>query len=108
MATKGETTYQRKLIEKMNDRFPGCFIVKNDPSENQGVPDLLILFKKTWAMLEVKVSAKAKRQPNQDYYVEKFGKMSFAAVIHPGNEEKVLSDLQSALGTTRKARLPKS
>lgn len=85
--------------------FPGCFILKNDPSENQGIPDILILYQDQWAMLEVKISGSACEQPNQDYYVELFDDMSFAAFIHPGNEEQVLYDLQQSFGVARQARI---
>lgn len=96
-----ETTYQRKLIQKLRLMFPGCHVIKLDPSRNQGIPDVLILFRNLWAMLEVKFSATASEQPNQSYYVNKFDEMSFAAFIHPQNEEQVLNDLQSTFGVSR-------
>lgn len=92
-----ESVYQAKLIKKIQSRFPGCFILKNDPSENQGIPDILILFHDRWGMLESKISLRASIQPNQEYYVDMFNHMSFAAFICPENEEMVLDDLQSAL-----------
>jgi hypothetical protein len=94
-----EATYQAGLINRIQQRFPDCFIVKNDPAQNQGVPDLLILFGSQWAMLEVKASATAPYQPNQEYYISAFGKWSFAAVIYPENEEQVLHDLQATFGS---------
>lgn len=100
-----EANYQRKLINKLEHLLPGCVILKNDPAVNQGYPDLLILFQNMWAMLECKVEEGAPVQPNQEYYVEKFGDMSFAAFIHPGNEEEVLHDLQSAFGIEWQARV---
>jgi len=100
-----ETTYQRNLIRKLTILFPGCVILKNDPQNSQGIPDLLILFGSQWAMLEVKASYNAPEQPNQDYYIEMYDEMSFAAFIHPQNEERVLDDLQSAFGTARQARI---
>ena len=103
---KKETVYQTKLIKTLEKLLPGCFIMKNDPAETQGIPDLLILFRKRWAMLETKASSKAPKQPNQDYYVKKFGQMSFASFINPQNEEQVLGDLQSALRVSRSSRLP--
>lgn len=100
-----ESTFQRRVINTLTEMFPGCYIIKNDPRERQGVPDVLILFGKRWAMLEFKRATKAERQPNQEYYVEEFGRMSFAAFIHPENEEEVLLGLQSALGLRRPARI---
>lgn len=91
-----ETAYQGKLIHKLQQMFPGCFIIKNDPSDVQGIPDLLILFRDQWAMLETKISVRASRRPNQDHYIDMFNEMSFASFIYPEIEEEVLRDLQFA------------
>lgn len=103
-----EAEYQRGLVKKLRDLFPGCEIFVNDPHRRQGVPDLLILFKHFWAMLEVKTSAVAPIQENQPFYVDRYNGMSYASFIYPENEEQVLSDLQSTFGARRKARLSKS
>lgn len=99
-----EAAYQRKLIRAINKAFPGCIVLKNDPADNQGIPDLLILFQDKWAMLEVKVSSSASEQPNQDYYVNRYNEMSFAAFIHPEIEEQVLDDLQRVMGSCKNYR----
>ena len=91
-----ERDFQPKLIKELRKRFPGCIIIKNDPTYIQGMPDLFILFGNRWAMLEVKKSEFAPHQPNQDYYVEKLNEMSFAAFIFPENYEEVLDGLQQA------------
>ncbi len=100
-----EATYQRKLIRKIKDVLPGCEVLKNDPHQIQGLPDLLILFEDKWAMLEVKVSPDSAKEPNQHYYVNKFHDMSYASFINPENEEQVLSELQYSLRTPREARI---
>lgn len=97
-----ESAYQAKLIQRIKDRFPGCYVTTD--LKDQGLPDILILFRKRWAMLEVKRSAKEAEQPNQRYWVDHYNKLSFAAFIHPDNEEQVLNDLQHALGLGRQAR----
>lgn len=94
-----ESVFQSRLIKELNDLFPGCIILKNDSGYLQGIPDLLILFKKRWAALEVKPSAFATHQPNQDYYVDKMDGMSFAAFIYPENKEGILHELQLALSS---------
>jgi len=95
-----ESTFQRNIVKKLESLFPGCFVLRTDPITNQGIPDVLLLFKNKWAMLEFKRSAKASVRPNQKHYVDLFNKMSFASFIHPGNEEKVLRELQSTFGTS--------
>ena len=100
-----EAQYQAKLIKKIRDILPGCVILKNDPSYMQGVPDILILFGSTWAMLEVKLTGDSDLQPNQDYYVGLLDEMSFASFINPENEEDVLNDLQFAFGFDRPTRI---
>jgi hypothetical protein len=94
-----ESAYQSKLIRKLKKIFPGCVVLKNDPSYQQGILDLTLFVGRCWAMLEVKASRAAPHRPNQDYYVEQLDEMSFAAFIYPDNEEEVLSALQEAFAS---------
>lgn len=103
-----ENQYQAKLIRRLNDLFPGCVILKNDPQYRQGILDLTILFGKKWASLEVKASRGSSLRPNQEYFVQQLDEMSFAAIIYPENEEEVLSALQQALAPRRRARVSQS
>jgi hypothetical protein len=103
-----ENKYQARLIKKLEDMFPGCIILKNDPSYKQGMLDLTILWKERWASLEVKDSETSSMRPNQEYYIERLDRMSFAAKIHPNNETEVLSALQQAFGPPRRTRLSES
>lgn len=89
-----ESGFQDKLIRDLKDIFVGCLVFKMD--QIQGVPDLLVLYKNKWASLEVKRSAKAKRQPNQEYYVGMMNEMSFSRFVCPENKEEVLNDLRKA------------
>ena len=91
-SSKLESGFQDKLRDDLKAMFPGCMIFKMD--QIQGIPDLLILHKNKWASLECKKSAKAKRQPNQEYYVDKMNEMSFSRFICPENKETVLNELQ--------------
>jgi hypothetical protein len=103
-----EAQYQAKLVKKLARIFPGCVVLKMDASYKQGILDLLILWDDHWATLEVKSSASADVQPNQDYYVKRLDEMSFAAYIYPENEEEVLNALQQAFESPRRARISKS
>lgn len=106
---KLERDYQPKLIERIKERFPGCQVLKNDPQSNfQGIPDLTVLTKDGWAVLETKKGEKAAKQPNQDYYVEKFNELGFSAFINPSNEEEVLDALQRSFETRRLSCHPES
>lgn len=92
-----ESKFQSNLIKEIKSMFPGCIVLKNDSSYMQGIPDLLILHKDKWASIEVKRSANASKQPNQEYYVGLMNEMSFSRFICPENKEEVLRDLQQAL-----------
>lgn len=92
-----ENKFQSRLIKELKEEFPGSIVLKNDSSYLQGVPDLIVLHGDKWACLEVKQSAKAKRQPNQDYYVDRMNEMSFASFIYPENKKQVLDELRKHL-----------
>ena len=88
-----ENRFKTKLNRELKDLFPGCIIIHMDPTELQGIPDLLILYNNKWAALEGKKSANASHRPNQDYYVDLMGRMSFASFIYPENKDEVLDEL---------------
>ena len=97
-----EKDFQSKVIRKLKIIFPGCFVLKCDGSNTpQGFPDILIIFKDKWAVLEFKKSEKERfskngPRPNQEYYISRLGRMSFAKFIYPENEKEVLNELQRA------------
>ena len=91
-----ERNFQANLIRELKDLFPGCLIMKLDANYIQGIPDLLILYGKRWAVLECKRAEKASRQPNQDYYIQLLNSMSFSRFVSPENKEEVLYELQQA------------
>ncbi len=90
-----ERNFQRRLKKEIEQRLPGAIVGKIDFM--QGIPDLLILYKNKWGMLEVKRDEKAPHRPNQDFYVDKFNSMSFARFIYPENKKEVLDELCKAL-----------
>lgn len=88
-----ESIFQKRLKDEIKERFPGCTVLKNDPTSVQGIPDLLVLFGRLWALLEVKKDGNASKRPNQEYYVDKMNKQGFASFISPENKDSVLEAL---------------
>lgn len=86
-----ESGFQDRLVSELKTRFEGCFVFKMD--QIQGIPDLLVLYKDKWASLECKKNSRAKKQPNQEYYVDRMNNMSFSRFIYPENKEEVLDEL---------------
>jgi hypothetical protein len=100
-STRLERDFQADLIKELREMFPGCYLQKNNPNHQQGIPDLLILWNDRWAVLEVKKSDNETPRPNQPYFVDEFNKMSFASFIYPENKEEVLHALAEAFGVGR-------
>lgn len=94
-----ESKFQKSLKDDIRKRLPNCVIKKNEGT--QGFPDLIILNGNKWAALEVKRSADAHHQPNQDNYISKLSEMSFASFIYPENKEEVLDAMVTALESSR-------
>lgn len=99
---KKESDFQKDLIAEIEAMFPGCIIEKHDPYRN-GFPDLIILYKDKWAMLECKRETNARKRPLQDHYVELLNGMSFCSFVYPENKQEVLDGLQSTFGVKRTA-----
>lgn len=99
---KKENKFQSDLITELKETFQGSIVTKLDSSHIQGIPDLLILYKNKWGILECKRNKDSKHQPNQDYYVDKLNKMSFSRFIYPENKEEVIDDLKKKFGVRGK------
>lgn len=102
-----ESKFQSMLKEDIESRLPECVIVKLDSGYMQGIPDLLILWRDRWAILEVKRKKPTKAsdfEPNQEWYIERFNNMSFSACIYPENAEEVLDALQRSFQSRRTTR----
>lgn len=93
-----ESDYQSYLIGQIQELIPGSIVLITDPVQTPGIPDLLVLGPHAgWAVLEVKRSKSARKRPNQDWYVNEWGKIAFSAFIYPENESEILYALQQAL-----------
>lgn len=93
-----ESKFQTEFKKRLTQEFPGCILLKNDADYIQGIPDLTILYKDKWAVLELKRSENASHQPNQDYYVEALDEMSFSRFVYPENRDQIISELKEFFG----------
>lgn len=101
-----ESKFQSEVIQDLTEMFGefhkgGCMILLNDAEYMQGIPDILILYKDKWAMLEAKRDVNSPYRPNQEWYIDMLDKMSYASVIYPGNKEMVYDDLQRTFRPSR-------
>ena len=90
---KLESKFQKEFIDKVKSRYPGSVALKNDSGYIQGFPDWTILYKDKWAVLEMKKERGARKQPNQEYYVNQLDGMSFSRFVYPENADEVLEEL---------------
>lgn len=104
MSFKLESQFKPEFLKEVRKLFPGCHIEINSTDFLQGIPDTTIYWGKYWAKLEFKRSRTAKKQPNQDYYIDMFDRMSFARFVTPENQEDVLRELQQAFRPRRVSR----
>lgn len=100
--SKLESKFQKELIDEIKRRYPGCVALKNDSSYIQGFPDWTILYEDKWAVLEVKKESGARKQPNQEYYVDSLDNMSFSRFVFPENKDEVLEDLDAIFKRKRR------
>ena len=97
-----ERQYQSNLIARLSSLVGrNGMVIKTDPNYIQGIPDILILYKDKWAVLENKAYANAPHRPNQDHYINLTNAMSFGKFIYPENEEVVLNELQQTFRPRR-------
>lgn len=96
---KLESGFQDKLVKELKETFKGCLVFKMD--QQQGIPDLLMLYRDRWASLECKKTRTAKKQPNQEYYVGLMNDMSFSRFIYPENKEEVIDELRRSFESER-------
>jgi len=89
-----ERDFQADLIKEIKEIFPGAIVLKNDSGAQQGIPDLTVFWHSRYAILEVKKSEREPYQPNQEWFLEKFGQWTFSATIFPGNKDEILEALE--------------
>lgn len=95
---KKESRFQHEVIQELEERFPGCVVMKNATGLKNGFPDITMYVGDRWAMLECKREEEANKRPNQDYWVDRMNGMSFARFIFPENRQEVMNELQQTFG----------
>lgn len=101
-----EKKFKNDFLSDIQEQYPDCMIMPMN--HVQGIPDTLILYKNKWAALEFKKFSRAKRQPNQPYYVQLMDDMSFSRFVYPENRQEVMNDIQKSFRTARSARISRS
>ena len=87
---KKESKFKHALYEKIRKTFPGSEVLPNDANYLQGIPDATVFLPNgRYLMLEGKITEKAKRQPNQDYYVNRSALSPHAMFVSPEHENEV-------------------
>lgn len=95
-----ENLVQAQIIKEIKQRFPDAIVLKNDPNYIQGMPDLVVLNKGKYALLECKRSSSEPFRPNQEYYIQKQNDCgAFASMICPENKEEVFNALEQTFRT---------
>lgn len=100
-----ESVFQRQVKDRLKKEFPGCVVIKNDPNQIQGFPDLTIFFGSKWAMLEVKASETSSKRPNQDYWINKMSDLGYADYISPMYFDVIFQELREYFDYPRKMPL---
>ena len=93
-----ESDFQAKVIKDL--KAMGLAVVKNQasPGVPTGFPDITAFGEGIYFCLECKASARAKKQPRQDYWVNKLNEWSYAAFIYPTNWENVKAEIKYMIG----------
>jgi hypothetical protein len=94
--TKLEREFEAEFMETINEIFPNGWWIKGNSVMQQGIPDRTFFWGPHWAMFEFKRATGAAQQANQDWFIEYFNNMSFAAFVTPQNCHEVLDEIQQA------------
>lgn len=93
-----EKQVEAQFKKDLDERLPGGWWIKGNSQMQQGIPDRMFLWGPHWAMLEFKRAENSDLQENQDWFINKFDTMGFAAFVSPDNYYEVLDEIQKAFG----------
>ena len=100
---KKESRFQHEVIRELEERLPGCVVMKNATGLKDGFPDISVYHGNHWAMLECKRSEGESHRPNQDWWVDHLNEMSFASFIYPENRQVVMQQVVNYLSEAEQA-----
>ena len=92
-----EAKFKKKFKEdfaKRMEKHDQEYDVIENKSGRRSTPDTIFLGNRVWAALEFKRDVEAEKQPNQEHYVDKWNRLSYAAIVYPENAEEILDDLE--------------
>ena len=92
-----EKKVQSDLIKYLKKK--GCYVIKTKPGLGTpvGCPDIFAFYEGWWGAFEVKATEKSEFQPLQEYTINKLSKWSSAWVVHSGNYQNIISELEAIL-----------
>ena len=95
-----EATFRTKFINKFCERTGkkknvDIFVEFADAGKVNGIPDLIIFYKKKYARIETKREQDAAKRLHQEYYINMFKKQGiYAEFLMPENEEEIINGLR--------------
>jgi Holliday junction resolvase len=92
-----EAKVQKRLIEYLKHK--GCYVIKTKPGPGipVGCPDIFAFLEGWWGAFEVKATAKSPYRPLQRETIEKLSQWSTCWVVHSGNIDDVILQLDMIL-----------
>lgn len=91
-----ESDFQREFLLRVRARLLSLGhvdVVRNET--HRSIPDIVLLGPNgRWAALEFKRSKVAKKQPNQEFHVQRLNEKGYAAFVYPENGEEILRELE--------------
>ena len=90
-----EATFRTKFLKDVKDLSPDIIIEFADPQRRNGIPDVIIFYKKKFARIETKRSKNASKRLHQQYYIDYFNSQGiYASFLTPENKEEVFNALR--------------
>jgi len=94
MAKKAETTFKERVRRDL-ETLPATWFVKIQQVVLRGIPDFLISIGGRFIAIELKKSRKAKREPLQEWTLEKIADTgAYSFIAYPENWPEIFSKLK--------------